>query len=175
MGAMDRISLGVDSSGRSVIVNRRTLNMLREAERRLGFPLTIVQGSYKAGAGAVASAGTHDGGGVIDLRSRGLTDRRKVVEVLRKVGFAAWLRVPPSFDEHIHAVALGDRDASQSAKVQMLDYRAGRNGLANKGPDDGPKVTIRRWELVKRMVAVRFATRDLKRAEAELAKWRADH
>src|SRR5689334_19076486 len=90
-----------------VVLNQRTLNMLECAENRLGYKLHVVQGSYNAG-GVSASAGTHDGGGALDVSP---TDHPgKVVLALREVGFAAWHRVPSQgpWAEHIHAIAIGD-------------------------------------------------------------------
>ena len=109
---------------------------LKECERRLGYPLTIVQGSYHKGVGA--SAGTHDGGGVVDLAP---FDAANKVRVLRAVGFAAWHRLPlPGvWGEHIHAVLIGNAKLSPSAARQVTSYRNGRNGLANNGPDDAPR------------------------------------
>ena len=130
--------------------NVRTRDMLLEAERRAGRTWVITQGSYNPG-GTAASGGTHDGGGVFDLRMEPLTShqRAQAVLALRMVGFAAWLRTPAQSDwpYHIHAVAIGDDDLSDAARNQVAQYKAGRNGLANGGPDDGPgsyrKVT---WE-----------------------------
>src|SRR5690242_16571567 len=52
-------------------IDQLTNYALFAAERRLGFKpgaLTVVQGSYNGGSSAVAqSAGTHDGGGAVDL------------------------------------------------------------------------------------------------------------
>ena len=150
MSLYTRVSLGKDSSGRPCVINRRTKAMLDEAVRILDRPLTIVQGSY-AGGGAVASAGTHDGGGVIDLRtwdlpSKGLTVN-EVLTALRRVGFAAWYRTKTQgFDPHIHAAAIGDRELHPQAAAQVEQYRRGLNGLANQGRDDGPQVRVRTWE-----------------------------
>jgi len=145
-----RVSLGKDSSGRPCVINRRTKAMLDEAVRILDRNLTVVQGSYASG-GAVASAGTHDGGGVIDIRtwdlpSKGLTVN-EVLTALRRVGFAAWYRTKTQgFDPHIHAVAIGDRELHPTAAAQVEQYRRGLNGLANFGKDDGPQVRVRTWE-----------------------------
>jgi hypothetical protein len=173
MSQYTRISLGKDSSGRPLVINKRTAAMLREAERRLGRRLTIVQGSYRKGSGAAASAATHDGGGVVDIRSWDLGNLAvsipAVLTALRQVGFAAWYRTKAQgFDPHIHAVAIGDRDLHPSARAQVKDYLAGHNGLASHGRDDGPKVKVRPWGLVRRMVAVTLAKR-------ELEKWRREH
>ncbi|MFI6824506.1 peptidoglycan-binding protein [Micromonospora sp. NPDC050187] len=147
------ISPGTVVSLRGVRVNTRTRAMLFEAERLLGRQLSITQGSYNTGVGA--SAGTHDGGGALDLSVSGLSSatRTDILRRLRTVGFAAWLRTPSQGDwgYHIHAIALADTDQSTGAQNQAGDYYLGRNGLANRGPDDGPAVSPKRtWEEYQR-------------------------
>ncbi|MEV7567492.1 peptidoglycan-binding domain-containing protein [Streptomyces tanashiensis] len=119
-------------------VNQRTKVMLESAAGTFGQSLILAQGSYNLGV--AASAGTHDGGGVVDVSvhdwSRSKMDR--AVQELRKAGFAAWLRVPPAFSFHIHAVAIGDRDLSSAARSQITQWQQDRNGLANFGPDPAP-------------------------------------
>lgn len=132
-------------------MNTRTKAMLVEAEGRLGRTLSITQGSYNPGN--PDSAGTHDGGGVLDISVSGMSTslRTTVVRTLRQVGFAAWLRTPAQgFAYHIHAVAISDTDMSPSAQHQAGDYYLGMNGLANRGPDDGPQVTKVTWEEYQR-------------------------
>lgn len=116
-------------------VDKFTKAALVEAERRLGYPLSIVQGSYNSGVGA--SAGTHDGGGAVDLLA---WDYQKKVRVLRDVGFAAWYRptIPGLWGAHIHAILLGNERASSGAKSQMTSYRAGRDGLKYNRVDPNP-------------------------------------
>lgn len=143
---MSRTTLGKDSSGRPLVVDDRTLAKLRRAEDRLGHKFTIVQGSWRGGAGAAASAGTHDRGGVIDLRTwdlpSGITPWQALVE-LRKAGLIAWYRTKvQGFDPHIHAVDYGNPDLHPSALAQVRAWERGENGLASGGPDDGPKVPI---------------------------------
>lgn len=124
-------------------VNKRTAALLKLAAGYAGVTISLTQGSYNAG-GVAASAGTHDGGGVVDINvnSWSSATRTKVVVALRKAGFAAWLRTPAQgFAYHIHACAIGDRDMSSSAKNQVRAYFNGRNGLANNGADDAE----RRW------------------------------
>jgi hypothetical protein len=108
-------------------------------------PLVITQGSYNGG-GVTASAGTHDGGGALDIRARNHTaaQRAEVVNILRKVGFAAWFRpaIKDLWPAHYHAIAKGCPDLSRGARAQVIDYQAGRNGLANNGPDDGPRTWV---------------------------------
>ncbi|WFF04620.1 peptidoglycan-binding domain-containing protein [Micromonospora sp. WMMD1076] len=147
------ISPGSVVTLRGVLVNTRTRSMLFEAERLLGRQLGITQGSYNTGVGT--SAGTHDGGGALDLSVSGLSSatRTEVLRRLRTVGFAAWLRTPAQGDwgYHIHAIALADTDQSTGAQNQAGDYYLGRNGLANRGADDGPAVNPKRtWEEYQR-------------------------
>ena len=94
-------------------VDWKTRAALEEAERRLGYRLTVVQGSYNPG-GVRQSAGTHDGGGVVDLLA---WDWQRKVRVLRSVGFAAWYRPAISglWGAHIHAVLIDHGRLSAAA------------------------------------------------------------
>lgn len=137
-------------SGRTV--NERTKDMLLEAETILGFDIALTQGSYNAG-GVGASAGTHDGGGAVDVSVSSLstTQRWKTVKAMRTVGFAAWLRTPSqgNWPYHIHAIAVGDTDLSISARNQVADYYVGKNGLASHAADNTPadyQVPFTWWE-----------------------------
>lgn len=118
-------------------VDALTIQALETAERILGFTVTITQGSYNTSVSA--SGGTHAGGGALDFSTKGLTGQRKrrVVRVLRSVGFAAWLRTPDQgpWAEHIHAVLAGHPKLSPAAARQVTAYRAGRDGLARAGGD----------------------------------------
>ncbi|GIF49289.1 hypothetical protein DFJ67_2115 [Asanoa ferruginea] len=135
------------------VVNARTQAMLAETQRLLGYTLVLDQGSYNPG-GDPTSAGTHDGGGVVDISVTGMTaaKRTAVAKALRQVGFAAWVRNPSQGDWpwHIHAAAINDTDLSTQAQNQVGDYYLGMNGLANHGPDDGPRIAIKTWEQYQR-------------------------
>lgn len=135
------------------VVNTRTQAMLTETERLLGRTLVLSQGSYNPG-GDPTSAGTHDGGGVVDISVTGMSasTRTEVARALRQVGFAAWVRNPSQGDWpwHIHAAAINDTDLSSQAQHQIGDYYLGMNGLANRGPDDGPRIPIHTWEEYQR-------------------------
>ena len=147
------IAPGARVSTGGVVINTRTQSMLAEAKRLAGRNLALDQGSYNPG-GDPTSAGTHDGGGVVDISVKGMTSatRTSVARALRQVGFAAWVRSPAQGDWpwHIHAVAINDTDLSTQAQHQIGDYYLGLNGLSGRGPDDGPKVTIRTWEEYQR-------------------------
>lgn len=118
------------------VVDELTHQALLSVERILGYPLTVLQGSYNKGK-VKQSAGTHDGGGVVDLAP---WDWENKVRALRSVGFAAWHRpaLPGVWGEHIHAVLIGNQRMSASAQGQVIDYRNKRNGLANGARDDFP-------------------------------------
>lgn len=116
--------------------DRKTAAALDAAARRLGYELTVVQGSYNPG-GVGASGGTHDKGGVVDLSP---FEHARKVKVLRDLGFAAWYRAPRPgvWGAHIHAVLIGHQNLSPSAHSQVLDYQAGLNGLADNAKDPNP-------------------------------------
>lgn len=126
--------------------NQRTIDMLIAAERICGFPLVFAQGSYNKGV--TQSAGTHDGGGAVDIdvEAYSPSKRTAVVRATRMVGFASWLRTPAQgkWKHHVHCEAVGDPDLSPQASYQVDAYLSGGpggNGLSGKtkGPDDGPR------------------------------------
>ncbi|GAB3450821.1 peptidoglycan-binding protein [Actinophytocola sediminis] len=143
------IGPGTRTTHQGFPVNTRTVAMLTEAKRRAQVPFVLEQGSYSPGEDPT-SAGTHDGGGVVDLDAEALTGNQRTAALiaLREVGFAAWLRDPSQDDWpwHIHAVAVNDTDLSTPAQNQVGKYYLGRDGLAGNGPDDGPAVPKVTWE-----------------------------
>lgn len=114
---------------------------LQKAERILGYELSITQGSYNAGS-VDASAGTHDGGGVVDLKA---WDWQSKVRALRRAGFVAWFRAASEgpWPDHIHAVLMDHRKLAPSAQRQINAYHHGLNGLANNGPDPHKHMVFR--------------------------------
>jgi hypothetical protein len=128
--------------------DKRTAEMLAEMARESG-PIYIEpwQGCYSGGVSA--SAGTHNGGGAVDIAAVNLTpaQRHEVVRIGRMVGFAMWLRTPAqsNWPFHIHGIAVqpGGKDdrgvLSASAHAQVIDYFNNINGLAGRGRDDGPR------------------------------------
>lgn len=119
------------------LVNQRTKEMLERAASIYGRGFTLTQGSYNRG-GVQASAGTHDGGGAVDINSNGLSIA-KAIEALRMAGFAAWYRTPAEgFAPHIHAIAIGDKELSRGAKAQVPSYFAHRSALVSNRVDPYP-------------------------------------
>jgi hypothetical protein len=116
------------------LVNQRTKVLLERAAEIYGQDFTLTQGSYNTGVRA--SAGTHDGGGVVDINTDGL-NIAKAVLALRKAGFAAWHRTPAQgFSHHIHACAIGDRQMAWLARSQVQSYFNRRDGLARNYSDN---------------------------------------
>lgn len=144
-------------------LNRRTLFMLDNAQiiynanggEWANFRSLITQGSYNPGR-VSASFGTHDGGGaidisVIDTQNGWIIMRDEVLPVLRALriaGFAAWLRDTDELYDgsviHIHAIAIGDLEASEIAQQQLsseFGYFSGYNGLPPaEGADPVPDI-----------------------------------
>lgn len=115
----------------------RTVKMIQWAEAQAGFRFRISQGAYSTGV--AASAGTHDGGGVVDFSTRLMTPKRRerMLRTLKDAGFAAWYRTKADgFDSpHVHAVAIGCKDLAALAKSQVTDYDKGRSGLKGHAVD----------------------------------------
>lgn len=120
-------------------VDALTIACIEHAEQIGGHEFVVTQGSYQPpGGGDAKSKGTHDGGGVVDLRWCG---HPTCLLALRKAGMAAWLRTPlQGFTYHLHAVVIGHPLLSPSAAGQVTAYLNGRNGLRSNGPDDGPRL-----------------------------------
>ena len=118
-------------------VDAITAAAIEKAEEIGGHEFVVTQGSYQNTVSA--SAGTHDGGGAVDLRWCGHVG---CILALRKAGFAAWHRNPSQgpWPDHTHAVLVDHPKLAPSAARQVDSYRAGRNGLANNGADDGPRI-----------------------------------
>lgn len=135
---------------RGVVVDARTAAMLNEVDRLTSPELVPTQGSYSTGVSA--SAGTHSGGGAVDLSVLGMgpTVRDNVIRAMRRVGFAAWYRDPSEgpWGAHIHAVAVGCKDLAPAAVAQVDALRDGRSGLASNGVDRhaGLGVAVTTWE-----------------------------
>lgn len=148
---VDEITIGEHVELGGVTVNARTRDMLAAAQKRCGLSFDYPQGSYNVGV--PASAGTHDGGGAIDISVSEFSAEQctAAVTALREVGFAAWLRTTDQgfSGDHIHGIAIGDTDAADVAQSQVGDYFLGRNGLKGHGEDDGPKVDKVIWEDVR--------------------------
>lgn len=112
------------------LMDQKTKVFVQKMEKRLGYVLTILQGCYNAG-GVSASAGTHDGGGVVDLAPFDFANK---VHVARALGGFYWHRlpIPGVWGEHIHGGIRNHGRLSGSAAAQQVDYdgHPPRDGLA---------------------------------------------
>ena len=136
---------------RGVTLDSRTAKMMDEVVKLSpNIKIDPTQGSYHQGVGA--SAGTHDGGGAIDLSVSGLSayEILKIVSAMRTVGFAAWHRKPSEgpWGEHIHGIAVNCPDSTPVAKRQVTALRNGKNGLRNgaKDPHAFLRIPVTSWE-----------------------------
>lgn len=126
-------------------INQRTRAMFHKAEQLAGSNMTISQGR----GGATTSAGTHLGGGVIDIRVVDAPARTSArLAALRKVGFAAWYR---NWDgnQHIHAIAVGDPWVAYGAHrslCQVHQFRFGGEGLSCSDSTAGTDRPLIWWE-----------------------------
>lgn len=137
------------------IVTVRTRDALLYAERlwqqrgKHHKKIRLAQGSFNNSVGA--SAGTHAGDAVVDIRTTGVgltaEETRGLLRALRDAGFAAWIRDGrDGMDPHIHACLIADPEMASGAKAQCVDYDKGLNGLVNRAKDRNsyrPKQKIR--------------------------------
>ena len=111
---------------------------------RQSFDGLISQGCYSAGS-VSASKGTHDGGGVLDLTD--FTPYRTDADLLfTACGWVAFYRpygvLYARSAAHWHVVLNGCPHLAQGAANQIRDAKAGLNGLAGKGKDEGPRPLV---------------------------------
>ena len=134
---------GTDTSGRTIYMTAYMRDWWLRVVTELGFEPTIVQGAFmtRNGGGAAASAGYHDQGGCIDVRTWDLTGSQidALVKVCRRNGAAAWRRDKSvkhgGMDPHCHITLGSDHPLSPGAAASWRSYLAGDNGLADNAPD----------------------------------------
>lgn len=129
-----------------VVLSARVWALVAEVEKRAGLkPGTIVvtQGSFRPRT--TYSGTVHTGGGTLDIRTWniGHDAALRVVAAFRGFDDPAWYRDKDhgGFDPHIHVVVADEPGLSASAQWQVIDYRAGYNGLSGSshGPDYHPR------------------------------------
>ncbi len=130
-------------------LDRYTLAAIKAAERLLRYTpgaLTIVQGSYNRG-GVAQSAGTHDGGGALDVTAN---DISKKVAAFRRVGIIMSDRLASSsWSRHGHGVQDGNEELSSGAAAQVREIKAGGDGLIGTARDAGsPRFDDGKWPVL---------------------------
>ncbi len=162
-------------------LNRRTYAMLQQAALLYGGKIdvaggAIIQGSYSNNLLDSLDALAHLGGGAVDIsltlpNSNNVlyTEIEPLIQALRTVGFAAWLREDDEMGSgsgiHIHAIAIGDIDLSPAAQEQLTGpagYLRGYDGLpvtsGNPGLDRYGGPLICRWMLEAGYADLRMPT-----------------
>jgi hypothetical protein len=167
-----RVKVGEYANGKPKYVTRRHYAKIKLAEKKLGYPITVVQGSYHTGV--KASAGTHDGGGCLDLAP---FDWKHKCRVFRELGDTAWHRaaLPDVWSEHIHTVDLGSANLASICIQQVKDYRANLDGLKHpkKDPQWRPD-PIPSFKLTAAMISTLWPQRPARRVRrVDLHKVRA--
>lgn len=127
---------------RGVLLDQPSIDAFLTAEKLTGWELPIMQGSWSSGT--AASAGTHDGGGAIDVGLRDPSGNLRsgweqmwTVRNLRRAGFRAWRRTPgQGFAYHVHGILAGDPLVSSAAAKQLVQWDDHQNGLADHGADN---------------------------------------
>lgn len=125
----------------------------------------VSQGSYNGGV--KASGGTHDGGGVWDMRQYDV----ETITLARNGGAAAYHRSPEEagsiwWPDHTHAVLVGD-PCNGPARYQVDAYKAGYDGLGYMGrsaKDSGPKTIKRDY-----IDGIAWMTAEIKRMDDDMA------
>lgn len=103
-------------------------------EERMAATATIYQLGYNPG-GVAASAGAHDGGGVVDCWFPTLANIRAVKRGRDVLG-VGWLRHPPTFPYHHHMIRRASKTLAPVAARQVPLFDAGGNGLVGNAPDE---------------------------------------
>lgn len=140
-----------------VTLDTRTIAMLKAAGGRLRCTLDATKGSYTGPDSS--SAGTHAGGGAVDINVNVRCGHSisEVVAALRTVGFAAWYRNWTG-NQHIHAVAISDLDMATETvfpgvfdmREQIVDWAQGKDGLSRAVIAPMTINQLQTWEHYKR-------------------------
>jgi hypothetical protein len=116
-------------------LDNATIVRLKQAEKVLGYPLTIVQGI----GGAAASGNTHLEGRAADLAPY---DWQNKLRVLKDLGFIGWYRpaIAGLWPAHIHVVLIFDgrdnhRGINETAWRQIGLFDRGLDGLVSMAKD----------------------------------------
>jgi putative peptidoglycan binding protein len=140
-----------------VKLNTRTIAMLKAAGGRLRCTLDATKGSYTGPDSS--SAGTHAGGGAVDVNVNVRCGHSisQVVTALRTVGFAAWYRNWTG-NQHIHAVAISDLDMATETvfpgvfdmREQVVAWAQGKDGMSRAVVGPMTINQLQTWERYQR-------------------------
>lgn len=128
----------------------KTLEMIESRLRAIGaikqdLSRLITQQAFSTDV--KASGGTHDGGGVWDVKFT-VVDTIEKRRAWRESGAWATFRTKDQgpWPDHGHVNGVGCPHMSEPAKRQVKKYRRGLNGLKGDGPDQAPRLKVVTWE-----------------------------
>ena len=144
----------VTKNFRNANVDPSTFDALTELARIVGNDIYLAPipgcGSYQTST--KASAGTHAGGGAVDINAEGLTDEqaRRIETKARSLGFVAYFRprVSPysgnsyGWQRHVHMIRRDCGDLAVEAKAQIVAYDKGTDALAVPHKDTGSRAYV---------------------------------
>jgi hypothetical protein len=144
----EKVQVGTTPGCCPIMLNRRSVCMLKQAQQDGGVTIRLVQGSFNPCPKSTNpccvedSAGTHDGGGVFDASVRDLTEAQidHRVRSLRLAGWAAWHRTSIGAP-HIHAVAIGDTHSPRLPRTRSRPTRTRGTGWPIMAPTPTPEST----------------------------------
>lgn len=133
---------------------------LDELAKNVGSGILIesLQGCYSTSV--AASAGTHAGGGVYDVKVRSDADGKVIITQWRRGGDAGWYRpaswwvkrwiggllksilVTPGWSRHGHLIDEDCPNLAYSARQQVAEYHAGGDGLVGNDPDPDTRAYV---------------------------------
>jgi len=157
----------------------RTRYRLQKLAKKKGkkYEFRIIQGSFNSSV--PASAGTHDYDACLDVQIVGM-DWYQAQKWLRKQGWAAWVRVPPTFSYHIHMISLPPYKLNWVYRVgqyvpgQVEDYYAHKSGLVGSAPDNTwhPKNIRKTIFSYRKWIAIIATRRQIDRLSKKLSEAR---
>lgn len=110
--------------------------IVRERWPQLAHELVITKGGYQPAADD-DSADTHTRGGATDFT----WCHPQCLLALRLAGGFIWHRVKTAaWNDHMHGAPIGHPDMAPGLARQETAYFNRRDGLANNGPDNGPRL-----------------------------------
>lgn len=107
-------------------------------------PMTGLQGSWRPKTSY--SGTTHTAGGVVDVTAYNWRNRITVLDLLGSVGFHR-TRAQGNWAPHIHTVTNGLACVAASAKGQIVECKAGGDGLIGNRPDPDKDLRSGLWPL----------------------------
>jgi hypothetical protein len=110
----------IQAPGYDGLIGPESMRLLSAISSMAGVGIIVTRGEYD-----LPSELPHRGGGVLDLRTRDLTDLQvwALLTAADRLGHAAFDLGPPSYQRHIHIVLDGHPALNDAGKAQLARYR----------------------------------------------------